>query len=412
MYRILQGLRIVEGASFIAAPSCGLHLLQMGAEVIRFDDIGGGPDFDRWPLAPNGRSLYWEGLNKGKKSIAIDLRRPEGRELAARLVTAPGEQSGIFLTNFPEKGFLSLERLAALRPDLITVRVMGWADGTPALDYTVNAAAGVPLMTGPVDAEGPINHVLPAWDLLAGAYAAFGLLALERRRAATGEGGELKVPLSDLAIASLGHLGQIAEVMVSGEDRPRMGNDLNGAFGRDFETADGERVMIVALTPRQWSGLVDVLGIAGQVAALEEELGISFDTDAGTRFLHRGRLFPLVEAAMKLRRSTELPALFDPAGVCWGPYQSLKTALDKDPRFGAANPTLQPIDHASGHRYATPGAAATVTGVGREMPRRAPFLGEHTDEILADVLGLSDGEIGRLHDLRVVASHQEAEKAR
>ncbi|MBB6123352.1 CoA transferase [Sphingobium subterraneum] len=407
MYRILEGLRIIEGASFIAAPSCGLHLLQMGAQVIRFDDIGGGPDFDRWPIAPNGRSLYWEGLNKGKKSIAIDLRRPEGRELAVRLVTAPGKQSGIFLTNFPEGGFLAHEKLAAQRQDLITVRVMGWADGTPAVDYTVNSAVGVPAMTGPVGSSVPVNHVLPAWDLMAGAYAAFALLAMERQRAATGQGGELKVPLSDLAIASLGHLGQIAEVTISGQDRPRMGNDLNGAFGRDFETADGARVMIVALTPRQWTGLVAALGIGAAVAAIEQELGVSFDHDAGMRFVHRDRLFPLVEAAVRLRKLPDLPALFNPAGVCWGPYQTLGEALAGDPRFGPGNPVLHPVDHASGYRYLTPGAAGSLTGRARGVPTRAPMLGEHTDEVLADILGLSASEIGALHDHGVVANRME-----
>jgi 2-methylfumaryl-CoA isomerase len=132
MYDLLTGLRVVEGAAFIAGPSCGLHLAQMGAEVIRFDAIGGGPDYRRWPVAPGGDSLYWEGLNKGKKSIAIDLRRPEGRELAVGIATAPGENAGLFLTNYPVKGFLSHEALAARRADIITVRVMGWADGSPA----------------------------------------------------------------------------------------------------------------------------------------------------------------------------------------------------------------------------------------------------------------------------------------
>lgn len=89
MYDLLSGLRVVEAASFVAGPSAGMQLAHMGAEVIRIDQIGGGPDFHRWPLAPGGSSLYWEGLNKGKKSIAIDLTRPEGRELAVALASAP-----------------------------------------------------------------------------------------------------------------------------------------------------------------------------------------------------------------------------------------------------------------------------------------------------------------------------------
>src|ERR1700730_4839473 len=94
MYDLLAGMRVVEAAAFIAGPSCGLHLAQMGAEVIRIDQIGGGPDFRRWPRAPEGGvSLYWEGLNKAKKSVALDLSRPEGRELAARIATAPGDHA-------------------------------------------------------------------------------------------------------------------------------------------------------------------------------------------------------------------------------------------------------------------------------------------------------------------------------
>ena len=134
MYNLLTGLRVVEGASFIAGPSCGLHLAQMGAEVIRFDAIGGGPDFHRWPLAPGSdASLYWEGLNKGKKSIAIDLGSPEGRELAVAIATAPGDTAGLFLTNYPLTGFLSHEALKTKRADILSVRVLGWAAGKPAL---------------------------------------------------------------------------------------------------------------------------------------------------------------------------------------------------------------------------------------------------------------------------------------
>jgi len=89
-------------------------------------------------------------------------------------------------------------------PDLICLRVMGGANGAPAVDYTVNAAVGVPYMTGHSDDERPVNHVLPAWDLMAGAYSAFALLAAERERQASGRGRELRLALSDLAAATLG----------------------------------------------------------------------------------------------------------------------------------------------------------------------------------------------------------------
>ncbi len=397
MYHLLRGMRIVECASFIAAPSCSLHLLQMGARVIRIDPIGGGPDFSRWPLSAGGGSLYWEGLNKGKQSIAVDFSSPEGRELVAQLVCAPGEAGGLFVTNFPAEGFLSHQRLSQRRADLITARVMGWADGTPAVDYTVNAAIGVPYMTGPAGSAEPVNHVLPAWDLLTGAYTAFALLAAERHRRETGLGRELRVPLSDMAIASLGHLGQIAEVMGAG-DRPKMGNTLFGAFGQDFKTVDGARLMVIAITARQWTGLLKALGLEDAVAKVEAATGVSFARDEGLRFEHREALTPLVQAAIAGRRAAELGAVFDANGVCWGPYRKLKAAIAEDPRLVSGNSLFSTVTHPSGQGYPTPGAAATLPQSERAGATRAPVLGEHTDQILAEVLGLSAAEIGRLHD--------------
>ncbi len=425
MVSLLHGLRVIECASFIAAPSCALHLQQMGAQVIRIDPIGGGPDAHRWPLSPSGSSLYWEGLNKGKLSIAVDFSSPEGRALVAQLVCAPDGDckggAGLFVTNFPAEGFLSHERLRQGRADLITTRIMGWADGTPAVDYTVNAAIGVPYMTGPpgemakstastaslssAASVEPVNHVLPAWDLLAGAYAAFALLAAERHRQATGQGQEVRVPLSDMAIASLGHLGQIAEVH-SGTDRPKMGNTLFGAFGRDFTTACGQRLMVVAITPRQWTGLVKALNLGAAIAGIEAALGVSFSTDEGLRFTHRDVLTPLVEAAIARQHSDALGAAFDSHGVCWGPYHTLKTALALDPRLVSANPLFSQVAHPSGLTYPTPGAAATFSQTARSPATRAPRQGEHTDQVLADLLGLSAAQIGQLHDAGRVAGPQ------
>ncbi len=98
---ILHGLRIVEGSAFVAAPLGGMTLAQLGADVIRFDPVGGGLDAHRWPLDRNGNSLFWAGLNKGKRSIQVDLKSPEGRDIVTRLITRPGPDAGIFLTNLP-----------------------------------------------------------------------------------------------------------------------------------------------------------------------------------------------------------------------------------------------------------------------------------------------------------------------
>ncbi|MBW8812094.1 MAG: CoA transferase [Caulobacterales bacterium] len=402
MYDLLKGLRVVEGSAFVAAPTCGLYLAQFGAEVIRFDNIGGGPDFRRWPLAGNGASLYWEGLNKAKKSVAIDLTRPAGREIAQRLAAAPGEDGGLFVTNFPAEGFLAYETLRKLRDDLICVRVMGWADGSQGMDYTINSALGLPLMTGPADDARPVNHVLAAWDLLTGAYCAFALVSalLARTR---GQGGrEIRAPLSDIGAATMANLGFTAETLLSGRQRPRMGNDIFGAFGRDFETRDGQKLMLLAITPKQWSKALEVLDLAGAVAAVEAELGVSFASDEGLRFTHRVRLYPLFERAFAARTAAQLTPAFDAGGVTWGAYQTLEAALE-DPRLFKDNPVFQAIRHPSGLTYPAPGAMATIPQDVRGEARPAPKLGQHTDEVLAQVLGLGGAEIARLHDQGVVA---------
>jgi 2-methylfumaryl-CoA isomerase len=402
LYDLLKGLRVVEGSAFVAAPTCGLYLAQMGAQVIRFDNIGGGPDFRRWPLAENGSSLYWEGLNKGKQSIALDLTSPAGREIAQRLATAPGEEAGLFVTNFPVDGFLSYEKLKALREDLICVRVMGWADGSQGMDYTINAALGLPQMTGPADDPRPVNHVLAAWDLLTGAYCAFTLVSALLARTRGGGGREIRCPLSDVGAATMANLGFTAETQASGHQRARMGNDIFGAFGRDFTTRDGQTLMLLAITPKQWSKALEVLGLAEEVAALEGELGLSFATDEGLRFTHRARLYPLFERAFARRTAADLAPAFDAGGVTWGAYQPLEAALD-DPRLYKDNPVFEEVRHPSGLSYPAPGAMATIPQDARGEVRPAPRLGQHTDEVLADVLGLSATEIGRLHDAGVVA---------
>jgi 2-methylfumaryl-CoA isomerase len=397
VYPLLSHLSIIEASSFVASPTAGLYLAQLGAEVIRVDQIGGGPDFRRWPQAPNGASLYWENLNRAKKSVALDLSRPEGRELLRALAASTGQ----FLTNFPADGFLAHDKLSAKRPDLITVRVMGTADGGPALDYTVNAAVGIPLITGPTElGDAPVNHVLPAWDLLTGAYAAFTMLAAVQHRAATGKGGEYRIPLQDVATGSIANLGMIAEALV-GEQRPRHGNDVFGAFGRDFMTADGKRLMLMAITPRQWSGLVAVLGIGEAIARIEGERGVSFAADEGLRFTHRDALYPLVEAAVAKRNASELLPELERQGCCFGSYQSIAEAA-RDPALVTANAMFGEAKNPSGETYPAAGPFLSLPAEPHAAPEPAPILGADTDEVLADKLGLSAGEIGRLRDAEIV----------
>ncbi len=392
MYNLLSGLSVIEASSFVASPSAGLYLAQMGAEVVRVDQIGGGPDFRRWPVTQANDSLYWENLNRAKKSVALDLGSGEGRELLAELVRATGQ----FVTNFPAEGFLSHAKLAEGRTDLVTVRVMGWADGSPALDYTVNNAVGYPMMTGA--GPEPVNHVLPAWDLLTGAYAAFAMLAAIRQRDTSGEGCEVRIPLSDVAIGTVANLGGLAEVLHSGANRPRLGNAVYGLFGRDFVTRDGVRTMIVVVTHRQWAQLLAALGIEAAVAAIETARGVSFAKDDGLRFEHRDALFPLFEAAIGARDHADLATALDAAGIVHSAYRTMLDAAN-DPRLVGNNPMFTPFDaNPSGFAYPAAGPFGTIPQQTRGIPQAAPRNGEHSEQILAERLGLSSGAIARLID--------------
>jgi 2-methylfumaryl-CoA isomerase len=395
---ILQGLALIEGSAFVAAPLGGMTLAQLGADVIRFDQVGGGLDNERWPLAADGQSLFWAGLNKGKRSIQVDLRSPEGRELVTSLVAARGN----FLTNFPARGWLAYESMRERREDLIMVALTGNPDGSSEVDYTVNPATGFPWATGPRNLAEPLNSVLPAWDVAMGTLGAVGLLAAERRRTQTGQGELVRLALSDVAFAMVGNLGRIAEAQLGARDQRKDGNYLYGAFGHDFATRDERRVMVVALTARQWRALVDATGTAEAVAGVEGATGHDFDTESG-RFGGRDLIAALLRPWFEARDLGEIRAAFEGTGVSWGPYQTFRQLVEEDRRVSTANPMFEEVEHPGVGRYLVPRSPLDFATLGRLPVRRAPILGEHTEEILAEVLGLSQHEIGDLHDRGVVA---------
>ncbi len=400
MQNILSGMRVIEGSAFVAAPSGAMTLAQLGADVIRFDLIGGGLDYRRWPVDKNNQSLFWAGLNKGKRSIAVDFRKPEGQELLTRLIGAPGPDAGIFLTNFPARGWLADASLRQHRDDLIYLNLTGDRHGGSAVDYTVNCAMGLPAMTG--TGGEPVNHVLAAWDVITGQTLALGALAAERHRRITGRGQMIKLALADVALATLGHLGFIAEAQVNGEERPAYGNYLYGAFGKDFATADGRRVMVVALTRNQWQCLLKATGLGAACDQLGARLGLDLKQE-GSRFQAREELRALFAPWFAARSLRDVQVALDDNGVCWGKYQSVRELVASDPECSPANPLFATVEQPGIGSYLMPGNPLNFAGFPRPTVQPAPALGQHTDEVLAEVLGMSGAEIGKLHDARIVA---------
>lgn len=385
---MLAGLRVLEVSSFVASPLAGMTLAQLGAEVIRVDPLGGAPDVRRWPVTKDGAGIYWAGLNKGKRSIAIDMRSAKGRELVVRLAA----EIGIVLTN---ARFPSYDDLVAARPDLIHLQIEGHHDGRPAVDYTVNAETGFPLVTGPADHAGPVNSVIPAWDIACGLYAAVGILAAERHRSRSGAGVALRLPLADVALAMAGNLGYIGEAVVNGEERPRIGNHLYGGFARDFTTSDGRRVMVVAMTLRHFTDLGRLTGLSEVFASLEELLKADFSLDAD-RYRHREAIAALLESWFAARTFAEAGTALDASAVLWSPYRTFTEMA----AMAGDHPLFTWLDQPGVGRLPVPGSP--LSGPFDRGAAPAPALGGDTEEVIAALLNLTPAETAALQEQGVI----------
>lgn len=403
---VLRGMRVVEAAAFVAAPLGGMTLAQLGADVIRIDTLGGGLDYRRWPVTSDNISLFWTGLNKSKRSVVLDLSLPEGREIAMSIITAPGDDAGMFLTNFPPRGWLDYEKLCAKRDDLIQLTLQGDRHGGSAVDYTVNTQLGVPGMTGPQDSDAPVNHVLPAWDLITGQMVTVGLLAAERHRGRTGQGQHIKLALKDVGLAVMAHLGFITEARL-GQPRQRHGNELFGAMGRDFLCADGARVMVVGLTGKQWRAIVDATALGPQLDVIASRLGLDLELE-GNRFLARRQIGHVLGEWIAVRTLAQVSAAFDGKGVCWSRYQRIAELVRDDPECSPANPMFANIEQPGVGPVLAPGIPLDFQGSGRMPPAPAPVLGQHTEQVLCELLGVDAAHYGRLHDRGVVSSGSQA----
>lgn len=375
----LAGLRIVEISAFVAAPLGAMTLAQLGAQVIRIDPLGGNIDYHRWPLAPSGESIYWAGLNKGKRSVSLPLDTEEGQAEATRLIC----EAGILLTNLPAKGWMSYDALARQREDLIMLRLTGNHDGSAAVDYTVNCASGFPIATG-LDPQ-PINHVLPAWDVAAGLYLSTGLLAAERMRQQHGCGQEVTLALSDVMLATVGNLGYIGDVQINNACREPIGNHLYGAFGRDFDTADGRRVMLAAISARQWRAIGKATGLTEKLAMIGALMDVDMD-DEGGRYHARHTIAAVLEPWFAARSLTQIRQTLKGSGVLWGPYQDFCQLVEEDPRCSETNPLFDTVEQPGIGRLLAPRSPLMFSKAPNETSRVAPRMGQDNEWALSSNL--------------------------
>ncbi|MDC0158576.1 CoA transferase, partial [Rhodospirillaceae bacterium] len=348
-----------------------------------------------------GNSLYWAGLNKGKKSIAVNARETEGRELIEAIICQPGPDNGIFLTNHPPGGPFSYNKLKSKREDLIMVNVLGSYDGSPAVDYTINCALGFPFATGPRGLDRPVNHLLPAWDLVTGCMAATGVLAAERQRSRKGNGALVKLALSDVGIWVASALGHLGEASLLNQNRVADGNHVYGAFGHDFLTSDDKRIMVTALTKAQWRRLKTATEITNRIADLQREQKLDLD-DEGDRYKARDKIVALIEPWVASRDYSTIKKILDEAGVLWGPYQTFTDLVNYDERCSIKNPLIEIVEQPRIGVYPSAGLPLRFEQLENTPIKAAPVLGANTDEVLLEVLGIPEHSIADLHDRGII----------
>ena len=400
---ILNGMRVFESSAFVALPLAGMQLAQMGGEVIRFDNLGGGLDHFRRPLAPNGESLFWHGLNKGKKSFAVNLKSEKGRELVSDLITSDGDDSGLFITNLRVPGWTDYESLKRKRADLVMVTLKGDRHGGPEVDYTVNPSLGIPNITGAEGSTEPVANALPAWDCVAGNMVVSSLLAAERARLRTGKGQDVEFALKDAAAAIIGHLGMIGEATIYDQQRGKSGNSVYGAYGQDFECACGGRVVVIGLTLRQWRGLLNATDKALEIKSLEQKLNLSLD-DEGRRWEHRHEINDIFRSWFAKRKITDFEKSFNDFGLTWSRFRTTKEAITEDKDTFTDNPMFETLDFEGIGQYMVPRSPLEFSNYDPLPAQKPPKLGQHTEEILGDIMKLGSGEIGALFDSGTVGS--------
>ena len=333
-------------------------------------------------------------MNKGKRSLAVDVRSPEGQELVTALITRPGPDRGVFLSNFPASGWLSDERLRARRDDLIYINIIGNPDGGRRSTTRSTRRPASPTPPGPSGRQPADEPRAAGVGHRHRADRRVGLLAAERRphaHRASASSVRCRSPTSRSRWSP--NLGYLAQAQVLGEARPPIGNDMYGAFGRDFPTADGRRVMVVAISLRQWQSLVDAVGIGEHLRRSSGRSSVDLRPKAtASRPATRSPpSSPRGSPTARCPRSRDVST----ATACAGAPTRRSPSCSR--RTGGVRtepgvPRHRPARHrCSARPWRLPPRSRACD---RAAPRPAPLLGEHTEEILAEDLGLSVTEIG------------------
>jgi formyl-CoA transferase len=394
---LLQGVRILDLTRVLAGPYCTMMLGDMGADVIKVEAPGRGDDTRQWgpPFTESGMSAYFISANRNKRSITLNLKSEEGMKILKALVKISDVVVDNFRVGTLEKMGLSYDEMKALKPDIIYCTITGFGYSGPyaqkaGYDFIVQALSGLMSLTGPEDGR-PQRVGVAIADLLTGIYACNAITAALFSRQQTGKGQRIDSSLFDSQVSTLSYVA--SNYLNSGVPPKRLGNaHPNIVPYQDFEASDGP-VAFAAGNDLQWGNFCKA---AGKAEWVEDE---RFATNP-KRVENRAILIPMLDGLFAERNVQEWLTLCDEIGVPAAPINTIDQVFDDAQTLERDLIFETEIDGGEAVRMA--GSALKFSENPTKLLRPPPQLGEHNDEVLTDLLGYKNDEIGKLMEKKVI----------
>ncbi|WP_306578677.1 CaiB/BaiF CoA-transferase family protein [Pseudomonas sp.] len=403
----LSHLRVLDLSRVLAGPWSGQILADLGADVIKVERPGSGDDTRAWgpPFLKDAagentsEAAYYLSANRNKRSVTIDFTQPEGQRLVRELAA----KSDIVIENFKVGGLaaygLDYQSLKAINPQLIYCSITGFGQTGPyakraGYDFMIQGLGGLMSLTGRPEGEegaGPVKVGVALTDILTGLYSTVAMLAALAHREQTGVGQHVDMALLDVQVACLAN--QAMNYLTTGNPPRRLGNaHPNIVPYQDFPTADGDFILTVG-NDGQFRKFAEV---AGQPQWADDP---RFVTNK-QRVANRAELIPLIRQATVFKTTAEWVSQLEAAGVPCGPINDL-AQMFQDPQVLARGLAVS-IAHPLAGSVPQVASPIRLSETPVEYRRAPPMLGEHTEVVLEEVLGLEAGEVQRLRDAGVL----------
>jgi crotonobetainyl-CoA:carnitine CoA-transferase CaiB-like acyl-CoA transferase len=375
----LSGIKVLDMTRVLAGPFCTMILGDLGAEILKVEAPGGSDETRYWgPPFKNGVSAYYLCTNRNKKSITVNLKTEEGKEIIKKLVKKSDVVIHNFKTGTMEKLGLGYEEIFKIHPGIIYCSITGFGETgpykhLPGYDYIIQAMSGIMSITGN-EQSGPIKVGVAITDILTGLYACIGILAALSEKEKSGIGQKLDLSLFDSAISSLVNVA--SNYLISGKIPKRLGNiHPNIVPYQTFKTLDGEMVIAIG-NDRQFHTFCSILGLED---LLEDERFTTNEKRVG----HRGQLIPLFEEVLKKKPTTYWQKVCNENNIPCGPINNLEQ-LFQDPQVKARQ-MLVTVEHPKAGNIDLVGSPLKFSKTSITIRHHPPMPGEHTEIILKDL---------------------------